>query len=248
MSSTQQTQLILVLATHNQDKVRELRRLLLDLEQEAGLTDRFSTQGAADRPLRWEIVAATDLGAAPEVEEDQSTLEGNARKKAETIAAWSGLPSLADDTGLEVDALGGRPGVFAHRYAGPGATYADNRHRLLQELAGVPLEQRTARFRTVMALAVPGWEGQPGKRLVAVHTMEGVLPGRIALTERGYGGFGYDPIFEIPELGRTLAELSLEEKNRWSHRGRAVRAVWPILQAVGRQWLGEAAARFGGQG
>ena len=157
----------------------------------------------------------------PDVVEDADTLEGNARLKAAAICAASGRPAVADDTGLEVDALGGAPGVYAARYAGDGVTYADNREKLLAELAGVPERARTARFRTVAMVVRPD-----GSELV----VEGVCEGRIALAERGARGFGYDALF-IPSDGdgRTFAEMSDAEKNAISHRGRAFAALAAAL-------------------
>jgi XTP/dITP diphosphohydrolase len=187
-------------------------------------------------------VVVTSAGEYPEcseVDEDAPTLEGNAEKKARHVAACSRLPSLADDTGLEVDALNGAPGVISARWAGPGCTYADNNRKLLQSLAGVRLEKRTARFRSVIALAIP----DPGaasldlaerQRACRVSLHEGRIEGRILEAPRGERGFGYDPVFFVPELGRSLAELSLEEKNRISHRARALQAVRPALvEALG---------------
>jgi XTP/dITP diphosphohydrolase len=151
-----------------------------------------------------------------EVAENADTLEGNALLKARALAAATQCAAVADDTGLFVDALGGRPGVFSARYAGEGATYADNVAKLLAELAGVP-EPRRARFVTVVALAYPD-----GTTRVA----EGVLSGRITLVARGGGGFGYDPVFEAEDTpGQTLAELNPAQKNRVSHRGRALDAL-----------------------
>lgn len=152
----------------------------------------------------------------PEVDETEDTLAGNAILKARTVAAITSLPALADDTGLEVDALGGRPGVHTARYAGPNASYADNVAQLLEEMAGV--QERSARFRTVVALVRPG---EPD--LLA----EGVLEGAIATERRGDGGFGYDPLFLVDE--RTLAEFGPEEKASISHRGRALRALGALL-------------------
>ena len=193
----------ILLATRNSDKVRELAALLGDL-------------GIRIRTL-------ADFPTAPEVEEDGETCEANALKKAREIASATGLPSVADDTGLEVDALGGRPGVFAARYAGEGATYEDNCRKLLKELDGVPQARRTARFLTVAALAMPG-----GHFRVAMGTLVGV----IAEACVGSQGFGYDPLFFVPELGRTLAELTAEEKNRISHRAKAFRAMADILRPL----------------
>ena len=193
----------ILLATRNPDKVRELAALLGDL-------------GIRIRTL-------TDFPTAPEVEEDGTTCEANATKKAREIALATGLPSVADDTGLEVDALGGRPGVFAARYAGEDASYEDNCRKLLKELAGVPPARRTARFVTVAALAMPG-----GHARVATGTLVGVIAERCV----GSQGFGYDPVFLLPELGRTLAELTAEEKNRISHRAKAFRAMADILRPL----------------
>jgi XTP/dITP diphosphohydrolase len=152
----------------------------------------------------------------PEVEETEPTLEGNARLKARAVAAATELPALSDDTGLEVDALGGAPGVHTARYSGPNATYEDNVVKLLADLEGV--DDRRARFRTVIALVTPG-----GEELVA----EGVLDGSIGSVPRGSGGFGYDPVFVVDD--RTLAELSSAEKHSISHRARALRALVDLL-------------------
>jgi len=160
---------------------------------------------------------------APEVVEDGETCEANAVKKAVTIARWTGLTAIADDTGLMVSALGGRPGVMAARYAGAGSTYEENWRKLLRELKGVPRAQRRARFVTVAAIADPS-----GK----VRVVEGVLDGLIVEEPAGRHGFGYDPVFWVPEFGRTLAELTPEEKNRISHRARAFAKVREILKGL----------------
>jgi XTP/dITP diphosphohydrolase len=160
-----------------------------------------------------EIVRGLDR---TEVEETEPTLEGNARLKARAVAAATELPALSDDTGLEVDALGGAPGVHTARYSGPNATYEDNVVKLLADLEGV--DDRRARFRTVIALVTPG-----GEELVA----EGVLDGSIGSVPRGGGGFGYDPVFVVDD--RTLAELSSAEKHSISHRARALRALVDLL-------------------
>jgi XTP/dITP diphosphohydrolase len=191
----------IVLATANPDKLRELAALLEDA---------------------FEVVARpADLA---EVEETAETLEGNARLKAEAVVAATGEPGVADDTGLEVDALGGRPGVYAARYAGPGATYADNVAKLVSELDGVPPEGRTARFRTVLVALFPH-----GGEIVA----EGWVEGLIAEAPRGTGGFGYDAVF-VPDDGdgRTFAEMTAAEKAAVSHRGRALRALKAQLSAL----------------
>jgi XTP/dITP diphosphohydrolase len=183
----------LVLATANPDKARELAALLDGCE-------------VVPRPA-----------GLPDVEETEDTLEGNARLKAVAVMEATGEPAVADDTGLEVDALGGRPGVFAARYAGPDATYADNVAKLLDELAGVPAEARTARFRTVAVARFPD-----GREMVA----DGWVRGAIALEPVGAGGFGYDAVF-VPAGGdgRTFAEMTQAEKAAVSHRGRALRAL-----------------------
>ncbi|MBI4370810.1 MAG: tetratricopeptide repeat protein [Elusimicrobia bacterium] len=197
----------LVLATRNAHKIAEISRFLRD----AG-------------------VSCLELDAypgVPEVVEDRATLEGNAEKKALETAAACGAWALADDTGLEVAALGGAPGVRSARWAGPGCSYDDNCGKLLRELAGVAPARRGARFRTVLALA------DPERR---VERVEGRLVGFIADSPRGRGGFGYDPLFLLPD-GRALAELTLEEKNAVSHRGRALAAFLPAL----RRWTAAAA-------
>ena len=190
----------LVLATRNPDKGRELTALLGDF-------------GISIRTL-------AEFPDAPEVVEDGETCEANAIKKAVTVACVTGLPAVADDTGLMVEALGGRPGVHAARYAGEGATYEDNCRKLLHELAGVPRERRGARFVTVAAIADP-----KGK----VEAVQGVLDGLITETPAGEKGFGYDPVFFVPELGKTLAQLTPEEKNRISHRARAFAKIKELL-------------------
>ena len=192
----------IVLATHNPDKRVEIASLLSDL----GITVR----------------SLAEFPQAPVVVEDGETCEANAIKKAKTIADYTGLVAVADDTGLQVDALGGRPGVHAARYAGAEVTYEDNWNKLLRELDGVPLEQRGARFLTVVAIASPFRQ--------EVDTVEGVLNGVIAPRPAGKGGFGYDPVFLVPELGRTLAELAPSEKNRISHRAQAFAKAKVVLQ------------------
>ena len=196
-----QSRLRLVLATANPDKAAELRQIVAEV---AG--DRIEL---LDRP-----------DGVPEVEETGETLEENARLKARALAEATGLAALADDTGLEVDALGGRPGVFSSRFAGESATYEDNVAMLLSELegAGAGVEaSRGARFRTVAVALFPD-----GRELVAV----GIVEGRISPEPRGEGGFGYDPVF-LPDggEGRSFAQMSPAEKHALSHRGRAVRGL-----------------------
>lgn len=201
----------IVLASQNRGKLRELAALLDDPTLELSTLDE---------------VGLGDL----EVDETGDTFEANARLKAEAVARRAGLPALADDSGLEVDALGGRPGVYSKRFGGPGATDADNNARLLRELAGVSLAARTARFRCVMALAVPG-QGESGEaRTVLVAA--GACEGHIAEECRGEGGFGYDPLFIPVGWGqRTLGEAAPAEKNELSHRAQAIRALRPELLA-----------------
>jgi len=162
----------------------------------------------------WEIVRGLDW---PDVDETELTLEGNALLKAYAVVEATGLPALADDTGLEVDALDGRPGVFSARFAGPDATYDENVDRLLADLEGVV--DRSARFRTAIAFVVPGSEPL---------VVEGVVDGTISEERRGSGGFGYDPVFTVE--GRTYAEMSDDEKNQMSHRARALRALAGALE------------------
>lgn len=191
----------IVIASRNEHKIAELRELL--------------------KPLGIGLRPAADFKRLGEVEEDRPTLEGNALKKARYVHEETGLPALADDTGLEVDALDGRPGVYSARYAGEEARYDDNIDKLLDEMAGVEPDDRGAQFRTVVAFARP--EG--------THTFEGVCRGGILEERRGEKGFGYDPVF-LPEGHReTFAELDSAEKNRISHRGRALQAFLDWLRS-----------------
>lgn len=194
----------LVLATANPDKAAEIRAVLLD----AGLTIEL-----VPRPAD-----------VPEVEEDGVTLEDNARLKAVALCEATGLPAVADDTGLAVDALDGAPGVYSARYAGEDATYADNVNKLLHALERVDQPTRTARFTTA---AVAHWPD--GREVAAVGEVEGV----IATAPRGEGGFGYDPVFvPVEGDGRTFAEMTAAEKHRVSHRGRAFRTLADGLKVV----------------
>lgn len=190
----------LLVASRNAGKLREIRELL-----------------AADGV---EVVGLADLGFAVDVEEDAETFLGNARKKARTLTGATGLPCLADDSGLCVDALDGRPGVHSARYAGEGAGDAERNRKLLRELEGVPPERRGAAFVCAMVLALPD-----GREVEA----EGRLEGRMLEAPRGEGGFGYDPLFLVEELGKTLAELEVGRKNLLSHRGRALSTLRPRL-------------------
>ena len=184
-----------VVASKNPDKIAELETLLA----------RHGLVGEVVRGLDW-----------PDVVEDAPTLEGNALLKARQVARSTGLPSIADDTGLEVEALGGAPGVHTARYSGPDATYQSNVDALLAALQGV--EDRTARFRTVVVAILAD-----GAEVVA----EGELVGEIAQARRGSAGFGYDPVFDVG--GRTLAEMAPQEKDRISHRARAIQALADAL-------------------
>lgn len=182
---------LLVLATTNQNKVREFRQFV------------------ADFPIQ--VKSLADFGPLPEVIEDGQTFDENAYKKAHHYARVLGLPAIADDSGLVVDALGGAPGVYSARYAGKDATDQENCRKLLKELG--PEKNRTARFVCVMSIAVP-----TGPAL----TYEASCSGTILEEARGSNGFGYDPLFYFEPLGKTFAELSMEEKNRVSHRGKVL--------------------------
>lgn len=194
----------LLLATSNKGKVREYRGLL--------------------QSLPFDLVTLAEVGITADVEEVGETLEENARLKAIALAAQSQVLALADDSGLEVDALGGEPGRLSARYAGEGASDRDRVGYLLAKLEGVPWEERSARFRCVIAIAAP--DGQ-------VEFCSGECRGVIALEPKGEQGFGYDPIFYLPELDKTMAELPLEVKNEVSHRGKAARKVSQALKRLG---------------
>lgn len=186
----------LVLATRNRHKVSEIRAIL------EGLNLTFRT--------------LDDFPLVPEVVEDGTTCRENAIKKAWVVARQIGNLALADDTGLEVEALGGQPGVYSSRFAGERASFSDNRRKLLQEMKDMPGLKRKALFRCVIALATP---------TLVLAVEEGVLSGRIAVQEQGQAGFGYDPIFLVSEYRTTLAAMTPEEKNRISHRARALAKI-----------------------
>ncbi len=190
----------LLIATGNQGKLKEIRRLL---------------EGA---PI--EIVGLDQLTNPPEVVEDGATFTANARKKAQEMARFSGYLTLADDSGLVVDALNGAPGVYSARYAGEQGDDTANNNKLLANMATIADERRRAAFHCVVALAWP--DGR-------CETYAGQVSGLIMREARGDGGFGYDPLFIVPEYGKTMAELPLEIKNRISHRGTALRKVIPLL-------------------
>lgn len=181
-----------------------------------------------------ELVSLDELGVAGDPVEDGETFQTNAAIKARFAVRATGLPSLADDSGLEVDALGGGPGVRTRRYAGEDATDQDNNAKLLRELSGLPPERRGARYVCVLALALPGNVGARGGQRVTFT--RGTCRGRIAAEPRGTGGFGYDPIFEPasePPGGRTLGLWSPAEKHAISHRARAARRMTPRLAVLG---------------
>lgn len=192
-----------VLASNNPGKLRELDAVL--------------------RPMGWELIAQGDLGV-PEAEETETTFEANALLKARHAAACTGLAALADDSGIEVDALDGRPGVYSARYAGPQCDDEANNRLLLQELEGVPEEQRSARYQCVIALVRTAEDPDP---LIA----RGAWEGRILEAPQGHNGFGYDPLFYVPTHGCASAELEPDVKNALSHRGAALRALVERLQA-----------------
>lgn len=187
----------IVLASRNENKIEELRQLV--------------------QPLGIEVFSALDFPELEDVEEDLPTLEGNALKKARYVNQQTGIPALSDDTGLEVDALDGAPGVYSARYAGEKVTYQENVLKLLREMEGK--SNRKAQFRTVVALVDGGQE----------YTFEGICKGEIIQTQRGTKGFGYDPVFLPEGFGHTFAELDADIKNSISHRGRAIQKFVEFL-------------------
>lgn len=193
----------LLVATHNQGKVVELAELLAD--------------------LNLDLLSLDEAGVSREVAETGNTFRDNAILKVQAYARETGLLTLADDSGLEVDALEGRPGVHTARFGGEGLNHEERYQLLLEKLKDVRWEQRTARFRCVVALATP-------ERLIA--TTEGTMEGHIAFEPAGNGGFGYDPVFFVDDQGKTTAQLPAAVKNRLSHRGRAVLKMKPILQEL----------------
>lgn len=193
----------IVLATRNRDKIREIKKILNDTNA------RF--------------LSLEDFPGCPEVVEDGETLEANAKKKALVVSQYTKKLSLAEDTGLEADALGGAPGVRSARFAGDNATYENNNRKLLKLMEKLPLEERRAKFRCVAALARPDGE---------VVSCEGVCEGRIAFEMKGKSGFGYDPLFIVPEHGKTFAELGEDIKNRISHRAQALAKIKEITNKL----------------
>jgi len=192
----------LVIATRNQDKVREICDIM--------------------KNEKWELLSLLDFLKMAEVIEDGKTLLDNALKKARASFVWTGIPSLADDTGLEVDRLDGAPGVWSSRFAGEKVSYRRNNEKLLRLLKGVPRGERTAHFRCTVAFV-----DRKGEQWV-----EDVCDGIILPEYRGKGGFGYDPLFYVPEIGKTFAEMSPEEKNEVSHRGKAFRKMAELLKTL----------------
>ena len=191
----------IVLATHNRDKYHEMAEIL--------------------QSLSIEVLSLEDFPEVGEIIEDGQTLAENALIKARVVNKATGLPALADDTGLEVDALHGAPGVYTARYAGENCSYGDNVAKLLSNMAHIPKNQRTARFRTAVAFV------SDEEELVR----EGVVEGEISKIAKGVGDFGYDPVFYVSEKNRTFAEMNMNEKNQISHRGRAIRKMTELLQS-----------------
>jgi len=190
----------IVLATHNRGKMKEMSSILAHL------------------PVK--LLTLDDFPQIGEIPETGETLKENAFIKAETVHQKTGLPALADDTGLEVDALDGAPGVHSSRYDGETATFEDNCRKMMQEMDGIPAEERTARFHTVIAFVSDSGN----------EWTEGMVEGRILEKKQGDGGFGYDPLFYYPPLKKTFAELNSEQKNNISHRGKALRNFCRILE------------------
>lgn len=190
----------IIFATGNQDKMREIREILADMDVE--------------------VVSMKEAGIHADIVENGSTFEENAVIKARTICEMTGEITLADDSGLEIDYLNKEPGIYSARYMGEDTSYHIKNANLIERLAGVPDEKRTARFVCAIAAAFPD-----GRR----ETVRAAMEGRIGYEEKGENGFGYDPIFYLPEYGCTSAELSMEEKNKISHRGKALRLIKEAL-------------------
>jgi XTP/dITP diphosphohydrolase len=193
-----------IVATRNKGKLREFRDAL--------------------KGLNLRIYGLSDFPDVPEIEEDGQSFTENALKKARFYSRVFGKLTIADDSGLEVESLKGQPGVHSARYAGERASTQENNQKLLREMKGVPISKRGARFRCIIAV-----KSFRGKEILA----EGSCKGKIGFKEKGRKGFGYDPLFVLPREGRTMAELSLEEKNRISHRGKALRKIRKIIKNLG---------------
>ena len=195
----------IVFATHNENKVKEIHDIMKDIP----IYDKI------------DIISLRDAGIYDEIEETGETYEQNAIIKAKFATEKTGLPAFADDSGLEIRALNNKPGIYSARYMGEDTSYRIKNTSLIERLTGVPDEKRTARFVCAIAAAFP--DG-------TIKTTEGVIEGRIGYEERGENGFGYDPIFYVPEFGCTTAELSEEQKNAVSHRGKALEKMREILK------------------
>lgn len=193
----------MIVATRNKGKVREIREAL--------------------KGLGLRIYALSDFRDVPEVKEDGQSFTENALKKARFYSKVFGKLTMADDSGLEVDGLKGMPGIYSARYSGEGGSSQKNNEKLLQEMEGISLSKRGARFKCVMAMVSPD-----GREAIE----EGSCKGRIGFKEKGRKGFGYDPLFILPKYGKTMAELSLEEKNKMSHRGKALRKIRKIIKTL----------------
>ena len=191
----------IILATHNKDKYAEMSAILGKL------------------PIQ--LLSLVDFPEIGEIIEDGTTLEENALIKARTVHSLTGLYACADDTGLEVDALGGKPGIYSARYAGDNCSYSDNVNKLLQDMENVPADKRIAHFKTAIALV--------GENMELVS--EGVVEGMITTKPKGVGGFGYDPVFYVLEKNKTYSEMKMTEKNQISHRGKAIQRMLKILQS-----------------
>ena len=199
-----------VIATHNKDKLNEIK-------------DEFGD-------LCFEMVSLKEFPKIKEIIEDGYTLEENALIKARTVFKKTGLPTISDDTGLEVDALEGGPGVYTARYAGEGCSYEDNVSKMLKDMIKIPMPNRVAEFKTVMVFK------DENKELI----VEGVVKGIVCREARGEDGFGYDPIFLVPELDKTFAEMTMSEKNNISHRGNAIRNLIESLKAQYPHYINQA--------
>ena len=191
----------IIFATGNQNKMKEIREILADMDVE--------------------VVSMKEAGIHADIVEDGNSFEENAEIKAKTICEMTGEITLADDSGLEIDYLNKEPGIYSARYMGEDTSYRIKNGNLIQRLEGVPDEKRTARFVCAVAAAFP---------YGTVKTVRETMEGRIGYEEKGENGFGYDPIFYLPEYGCTSAELSMEEKNKISHRGKALRAIRDVLK------------------
>ena len=192
-----------IVATQNRGKVREIKQVL--------------------KGLGLRILSLNDFPGVPQIEEDGKSFLENALKKARFYSRYFGRLTLADDSGLEVDVLKGRPGIYSARYAGEEGSTRENNQKLLKEMEAIPLSKRGARFKCVLAVVSP-----EGKEVV----VEGSCRGRIGFKEVGKKGFGYDPLFVLPSYGKTMAQLSIEEKNRISHRGKALRKLRKIIEGL----------------